>query len=644
MGLDHNHNSEDKKNSLLPSGKLRINYLYFGFFFLGIALVHVFHIFLFDNVSLLTRSYYLLYTLGQCFLEVLILVLFFSFVQSFLPRWCSFLFVVFAFFLFLAHVVDFPLVRIMDWSIWYVFHFITQESWENFVEMLYASHVSLLSWLIGFVVSGVLLYIGFMLFRFSEKVAEKKPLILARRQIISLLCGVPLLLVCCEQGVKQFSPASLSDQMAKTLPWKITFVPTSREFVLVSNPLKEPGENKEVVKRMSSTALKRKPNMFLFVMESLREDFITAEIAPNLHQFKKDNIAFDHAFSNANATQISWFSLFYSKLPLYWGKITPAVFKDGAPPLLMLKNLGYKIHVYSSVRLAYYQMDELIFGKDKYLVQDVHLFPHDDEVQAFQSDASTINKLCEDVKAYEKEEGHLFIVFLESTHFHYSFPNDKELKFTPVIEEINYLKAACSMTDLEAIKNRYRNALYYTDSLFGQFMATLKTTPHEQKAVVVVTGDHGEEFYEKGHLFHASALSTVQTLVPLYYKLGTNKVLSSKKCCTLTSHMDIFPTLLHYIAGEEIYEGILDGESIFKENKWLFSVVARYNASRTPTEFFIHNGQEKLLCKFSDERDIYNCQKLHILSYRDSNDDPMPFHSTVVEEKFQDAFDKIFAP
>ena len=43
--------------------------------------------------------------------------------------------------------------------------------------------------------------------------------------------------------------------------------------------------------------------------------------------------------------------------------------------------------------------------------------------------------------------------------------------FLPIEEEINYLKATTD-GNVDGIKNRYRNAIHYIDSLFKKFLET----------------------------------------------------------------------------------------------------------------------------------------------------------------------------
>ncbi len=45
--------------------------------------------------------------------------------------------------------------------------------------------------------------------------------------------------------------------------------------------------------------------------------------------------------------------------------------KHGSVPLQILKDLGYKIRIYSSADLRYFNMDELLFGQDRQLIDQI---------------------------------------------------------------------------------------------------------------------------------------------------------------------------------------------------------------------------------------------------------------------------------
>ena len=168
--------------------------------------------------------------------------------------------------------------------------------------------------------------------------------------------------------------------------------------------------------------LERKPDIFLFVVESLRDDFLTEVVTPTLSRFRKENHHFSNTLSISNATQKTWFSLFYSMYPFYWTRYQPKQWDQGGLPLALLKKMGYQTHVYASSRLNYYGMDESLFGKDRNLVDHLHEFRVNESLTAAETDSMAIEKLCSDVQSSEQKGGRIFITFLDSTHFDYSWP------------------------------------------------------------------------------------------------------------------------------------------------------------------------------------------------------------------------------
>ncbi|MBS0604853.1 MAG: sulfatase-like hydrolase/transferase [Verrucomicrobia bacterium] len=628
-----------KENPEVPSAP--INYLFFGFYFVLIAAIHVFHTFLIEPNLSLSTYFFATYAFAQCALETLVMVLFAGIVNTYLPRFMNF-YIVVVFFMFLSHVIDFPLVRLMDMSFWYALNFISQESYENFIELLLASNVSLMVWVLAGLAGGLLLLSGIFLYRTAEKWTGRRPLIVSFSMLGAALSTLCLFLLSWDYGIKTHISTIYFDRFQKTLPWKSTFFPPRIDYLALKNMLQDPEGEEESMRKLDSRvfSLTHKPDVYLFIVESLREDYITEENAPRLHQFKKQNVSFEMALSNANATHVSWFSLFYSKFPYYWGKVDPDEWKGGSIPLRLLKKMGYKIHVSSSARLTYYQMNRLIFGEGEHLA-DAMFIPDEEECyEPYLRDESAMENLF--VQMQKEGSGRMFIVFLDATHLDYSWPKEMT-RFTPYEEKINYFHAALTKDGLGGIINRYRNALSFVDSQFGEFLDVLQQSPGGKEAVVIITGDHGEEFYEHGNLFHASSLSHPQINPPLYYKFGENESVKQRARCKMTCHMDIFPTLFHYLTGEDLMGEVLQGQSIFKENRWPYTVIGRFNASRTPYEYCIHNGSDKLIAEFSDERDIFNSRGLRILSTKNCRDENIVKELGTIHEEFGPALERIFS-
>jgi membrane-anchored protein YejM (alkaline phosphatase superfamily) len=295
----------------------------------------------------------------------------------------------------------------------------------------------------------------------------------------------------------------------------------------------------------------------LFIIETLRKDFITEQFAPHLHAFGKENIQFQFSHSNANSTQQSWFAIFHSLNPLHWANFP----KVGSAPLQILKDIGYKVHVYSSADLRYFEMDQMIFGTERVLADDLEEYAKL-PIESWEKDALVMNAF---EKATHSECGNIYLFFLDATHSEYSFPPKKTI-FQPIIKKIDYL--TMNVKNIEPLINRYRNSVYYIDTLMNRFTTFLKEKNLYDKAIIAITGDHGEEFFEDGSLFHGTHLNEAQTSVPIFFKFpDQHKVYTNS-----VSHIDIFPTILDYVTKRNC--DLFDGKSIFqtKRSPYRFTV------------------------------------------------------------------------
>jgi membrane-anchored protein YejM (alkaline phosphatase superfamily) len=334
------------------------------------------------------------------------------------------------------------------------------------------------------------------------------------------------------------------------------------------------------------------PNIFIFIIEALRKDIITKEITPTLFNFKNENICLKKSFANANGTGGSWFSIFYSKFPHILTNSKNS-FK-GSPPLKILKNLGYKINIFSAAELKYFNMDKIIFGENKELADK---FFEIKNKKAYKRDKKAFKLLKENISKNKK----LYITFLDSTHSEYSFPekfNAKfKAKFKPFCKSINYLNLSYFKKDILLVKNRYLNSVNFLDSLFKSFFEFLKKKKLYKDAIIVITADHGEEFFEEGSLFHGTHLNDYQIKIPILYKLPNEKILNKNK---LTSLVDIFPTILHKITNIENFD-IFDGRSILSKEETPFIISACQNGLNPSERFAIFYKNKKILTDLTKE-------------------------------------------
>lgn len=109
-----------------------------------------------------------------------------------------------------------------------------------------------------------------------------------------------------------------------------------------------------------------------------------------------------------------------------------------------------------------------------------------------------------------------------------------------------YRYAENSFTDRELahLIALYDGEITYWDSQFGKFLKFLEEEGMYEDALIVITSDHGEEFYEHGGFEHGHSLYDEVLHVPLIIRgPGIQPGVQDER---LTSTMDIFPTILDY--------------------------------------------------------------------------------------------------
>ncbi|MBI5272396.1 MAG: sulfatase-like hydrolase/transferase [Chlamydiia bacterium] len=620
--------------------RFAINYLYFGLFFALLIVTSSSSVFIKEPTSS-APLFFFLYAAGQAALETTALIFFGWAIHKYLGQVPFLGFVGLTFVVLILHILDFLMDRILDLSVWETIAFVLDENFEDFLYLLDASGISLGIWMFGAVLILLLPLIGIGLYLWTKRFTARRPLVFRKNWLLQSFLCIPVALLFLEFSISHTIHPDAYTAFIQSLPWKSTFLQPKIVHFPLQALLTPPLEEQEMAALIEhdTTTLKKRPNIYLFVIESLREDVISADTAPNLYRFKQDNIHFDLALSNANGSHLSWFSIFHSQFPYFWHHVKTQGWAMGSPPLTLLKKWGYQIRLYSSAQLNYYGMESLLFGTAHNLIDSYQTFHHTPPLTAADSDAKALHALETDLLENPNlREGQICIVFLDSTHFKYSWPLHWNPKFHPISTGIDYFNVFQSPRKIEMIKNRYRNSVFFIDSLLGRWFEKM---PRKEESIVIITGDHGEEFFEHGHLFHGSHLTHEQTNIPLYMKLGQRELEQSPP---IVSQMDIFPTLLHHLSHRPI--PYLEGRSIFSTNPWPYSCVARFNAGRPPYEFCLHNGQNKLIARFSRTRNIFASKSLQIRALWDLHDKRLPHkeQNTLewVEQEFGPAIKRLF--
>ncbi|WP_372723977.1 sulfatase-like hydrolase/transferase [Immundisolibacter sp.] len=279
----------------------------------------------------------------------------------------------------------------------------------------------------------------------------------------------------------------------------------------------------------------RLPNIVWLVAESLRADALDENVMPATSAFARTGLRFDQHYSSGNGTRMGLFGMFYG---LYGSDWFPMLAAHQQPVLMdVLQRLDYRIEAWSSARFSYPEFSRTVFAG---LPADVL---HDQATgQGWERDRSNVDSLLGFVRqASSAPDRRPFMAFMffESPHARYYFPPENAIR-KPYLKDLNY--ATMSLTrDIELIRNRYLNACNHLDSQFGRVFSALSAQGLLDNTIVVVTGDHGEEFMEKGRWGHNSSFVEEQVRTPLVLRMPG---VAPGRVSSMSSHLDLPATLL----------------------------------------------------------------------------------------------------
>ena len=283
-----------------------INYLYFGGLLALLLLLTASSIYTKENLGG-SRLFFFLYAIGQVVLEITLFVGLGLVIRRYLGKIPFALFIGGTFIALFLHIFDYLMDRILDLSVWSALRiFVFDESLENFFFLLDASGISLWIWFIFFGLLASLPLLGMFIYKITNTLAQKKPLFISNNYFLQAFVCIPLALLFWDFSASKVIQPDAYTAFIKSLPWKFTFLQPENVVLSTQGALRQPMSEKAVAAAIdqNKAVLSKKPNIYLFIVESLREDSITPEIAPHLTQFKNDYSSFDPAVSSGNRTHL----------------------------------------------------------------------------------------------------------------------------------------------------------------------------------------------------------------------------------------------------------------------------------------------------------------------------------------------------
>jgi uncharacterized protein len=279
-------------------------------------------------------------------------------------------------------------------------------------------------------------------------------------------------------------------------------------------------------------------NIIMIVVDSLRADVLTEAVMPNTYQLQQNALVFEQHFSTGNATRYGIFGLMYGLSANYWDAMLNE--QRGSVLFDATQQLAYNHAIYGSAPLTNPEFDRTVFSA---LKVPLHQGSHK---TSDANDQEITTNLLADIKQRNPQQPFFGFIFFDAPHA-YAVPKQLAQQFTPMLDAVNYMELHNNF-DPTPFFNRYKAATYFNDQLIGNIVAELKANQMLDNTVIIITGDHGQEFNDthKNYWGHNSNFAKWQTQVPLLI-LWPNQ--TPRKITSMTSHEDIVPTLLTHALG-----------------------------------------------------------------------------------------------
>ena len=299
----------------------------------------------------------------------------------------------------------------------------------------------------------------------------------------------------------------------------------------------------------------RRPNVLLVTIESLRPDHVASfggprATCPNLDALAREGVVYPDAHSVTSWTLASHASLFTGLYPTTHRVVEP------------LGRLA-DAHTTLAERLAErgYQCAGVVSGpylrEEHNLHQGFELYdssPADDQgaahgdVTSPEVEAALRRFLLEE---RDPERPFFLFAYLWDPHYDYIPPQPHDRTFVDAeCQPVDCREYATTRTvhagipaaQLRWVQAQYDGEIRWTDEHLGRVLDLVRELGLWDDTLVVVTADHGEEFFEHGNKGHKQNLHVEQVHVPLVVKYPRGMPTGRDE--RLVSLVDVVPTVL----------------------------------------------------------------------------------------------------
>lgn len=382
------------------------------------------------------------------------------------------------------------------------------------------------------------------------------------------------------------------------------------------------------------------PNIILIIIDTLRSDHLGCygyrrATSPTMDAIAAEGVRFDQAISAASWTTPAVMSIFTSLPPFLHQTVSySTMLPEGMTTLAAeLKKGGYQT---AAIIVNPYASSKFGFNRGFDLYDDNSI-----QLAAGLGDLDLNNNSVSDkvtqyavkwLKSSRQSDRPFFLhLFYFDPHYDYMPPSPYDGMFTDPDysggqdgSKITTLDGKpLTRADKEQIIGLYDGEIRYTDDQIKTLIDTLRNMNLMTNTLLVITGDHGEEFWDHGTVAHGHTLYDELLRVPLIMRWP--KAIKQKQVVAeQVSLIDLMPTVLDMVGlpipiqcrGQSLVSLLKSSASRTFIERPVFSETASkipLKSIRTPSQKLIEYSREKTFEAYDLDNDPFECDDLALM-------------------------------
>ncbi|HSF16769.1 MAG TPA: sulfatase [Vicinamibacteria bacterium] len=342
----------------------------------------------------------------------------------------------------------------------------------------------------------------------------------------------------------------------------------------------------------SQNACSRPPpasTIIVFVLDTVRLDALgaygnTLDPTPHIDALADDGVRFDQAISSSGWTLPAVGSLLTGTWPTIHGAIGQGIMLRPLRPEIKTAPEVFRANGYRTVGIANAAFVSPMVGVNRGFDVFEHRYSYNHDARDAQL---VIDLAIRELYARPGVPTFLFI-HLFDPHLDYAPPAGYDTKYTegrtspppPITMEIcQEMQTGDSRQkpplaeDIAYVRGVYQGEVSFMDAEVGRFIEELKSLELYERSTLILTADHGEEFWDHDGFEHGHTLYDELIRVPLIVKLPSDLDVTRDVVSEPVRVLDVMPTVFDVVGIDK--PATFDGES-------MMSLIRGESSSRRP--------------------------------------------------------------